>query len=88
MLRNLLDRFAGAAAVVGAESDQSDMMAAVRERVASGIDPLYVGDLVREGIGGDWPYIFTDAELEAYVDARFANIKAGFDRIREREPRR
>lgn len=62
----------------------SDM---VRQRVSQGIDPLYVGELVREGIEGDWPYIFTDAEFEPFVEARFANIKAGFDKIRDRKPR-
>ena len=43
---------------------------------------------MREGIEGNWPYIFTDTEFEPFIDARFAKIKAGFDRIREREPRR
>ena len=57
------------------------------ERVAKGIDPLYVGEFVREGIEGDWPYIFTDNEFEPLIDARFAAIKQGFDRIRGREPR-
>jgi hypothetical protein len=61
-------------------------LSAVRERVASGIDPLYVGDLVREGIEEDWPYIFTDNEFEPIIEARFAGIKAGFDRIRGRTP--
>ena len=58
----------------------------IRERVEAGIDPTYVGELVREGIEGDWPYIFTDNEFEPYVDGRFAAIKAGFDRIRGRTP--
>jgi hypothetical protein len=49
---------------------------------------MYVGELVREGIEGDWPYIFTDNEFEPYIDARFAGIKAGFERIRGREPKR
>ena len=47
----------------------------------------YVGELVREGIENDWPYIFTDVEFEPLIDARFAAIKQGFDRIRGREPR-
>lgn len=59
----------------------------VRERVANGIDPLYVGELVREGIENDWPYIFTDTEFEPVIDNRFAAIKQGFDRIRRRQPR-
>ena len=57
-------------------------------RIAAGIDPSYVGELVREGIENDWPYIFTDAEFEPFIEARFAAIKQGFDRIRGRAPRR
>jgi hypothetical protein len=53
-----------------------------------GIDPLYVGELVREAIENDWPYIFTDTEHEPFVEARFAAIRQGFDRIRGRTPRR
>lgn len=60
----------------------------LRKRLAAGIDPLYVGELVREGIEGDWPYIFTDAEFEPFIEARFARIKEGFDRIRDRVPAR
>jgi len=84
--RNLPDRFAGAAPRTPAEGPAVAWLSAVRERVASGIDPLYVGDLVREGIEDDWPYIFTDNEFEPIIEARFAGIKAGFDRIRERTP--
>jgi NAD(P)-dependent dehydrogenase (short-subunit alcohol dehydrogenase family) len=81
--RNLPDRFTRAD---GAPLDESLEM--IRERVATGIDPAYVGELVRDGIEGDWPYIFTDTEFEPFVEARFAGIKAGFDRIRNRTPRR
>jgi len=66
----------------------SPMYQMVRDRVATGIDPLYVGELVREGIENDWPYIFTDTEFEPFVEARFAAIKQGFDRVRNRTPRR
>ena len=59
-----------------------------RERVSKGIDPSYVGELVREGIEGNWPYIFTDPEYEPLIEARFTAIKHGFDRIRGRNPRR
>ncbi len=41
---------------------------------------------MREGIEGDWPYIFTDNEFEPAIAARFDGIKAGFDRIRGRTP--
>ena len=87
-MRNLQDRYAEAAVSVGARGDLPVWLSGIRERVAAGIDPMYVGELVREGIEGDWPYIFTDTEFEPYIDARFANIKAGFDRIRGREPKR
>jgi NAD(P)-dependent dehydrogenase (short-subunit alcohol dehydrogenase family) len=86
--RNLQDRYADAALALGAAGDPPAWIIAIRDQIAAGADPLYVGDLVREGIEGDWPYIFTDTQFEPLIDARFANIKAGFDRIREREPRR
>ena len=60
----------------------------IRERVSQGIDPAYVGELVRKGIENDWAYIFTDLEFEPQIEARFAAIKQGFDRIRDRVPRR
>jgi hypothetical protein len=60
----------------------------LEQRVSNGIDPFYVGELVREGIENDWPYIFTDVEFEPMIEARFAAIKQGFDRIRGRDPRR
>jgi len=91
--RNLPQRFKGAAPINRAPTEQQQAQAVqwlgnVRQRIETGIDPLYVGELVREGIEGDWPYIFTDTEFEPPIAARFANIKAGFDRVRDREPRR
>jgi len=71
------------------EGPIADIIKALQERINKfGIDPLYVGELVREGIENDWPYIFTDVEFEPLIEARFAAIKQGFDRIRGREPRR
>jgi len=86
--RNLPERFAGALPSRPAPGQAAieTWLGVVRERVAGGIDPLYVGELVREGIEGDWPYIFTDNEFEPAIEARFAGIKAGFDRIRGRVP--
>jgi NAD(P)-dependent dehydrogenase (short-subunit alcohol dehydrogenase family) len=83
--RNVPQRFAGA---MTAPLPEGPRVALVRERVATGIDPLYVGELVREGIENDWPYIFTDTEFEPAIAERFATIKQGFDRIRGRQPRR
>jgi hypothetical protein len=86
--RNLPARF-------GASIDQgpgeagplAERLKGIQDRVSQGIDPLYFGELVREGIENDWPYIFTDLEFEPMVEARFAAIKQGFDRIRDRAPR-
>jgi NAD(P)-dependent dehydrogenase (short-subunit alcohol dehydrogenase family) len=86
--RNLPDRFAGAMTAPSSDESRPSWLGAVRDRIAGGIDPLYVGELVREGIEGDWPYIFTDNEFEPFIDARFAGVKAGFDRIRDRTPKR
>jgi NAD(P)-dependent dehydrogenase (short-subunit alcohol dehydrogenase family) len=88
--RNVPQRFAGA--VVGnpppTEGPRAEFIKALQERINNGIDPLYVGELVREAIENDWPYIFTDTEHEPFIDERFAAIKQGFDRIRGRTPRR
>lgn len=86
--RNLPERFAGKVNRPPATGPIAERVKVIRDRVAQGIDPLYVGELVREGIENDWPYIFTDNEHEAFVDARFAAIKEGFNKIRGRIPRR
>lgn len=86
--RNLPERFAGKIGRPPATGAMAERIKSSRDRIAQGIDPLYVGELVREGIENDWPYIFTDNEYEAFVDARFAAIKEGFNRIRGRIPRR
>jgi NAD(P)-dependent dehydrogenase (short-subunit alcohol dehydrogenase family) len=87
-VRNLPGRYAGAVPATPMEGATPEWLTSIRDRIAGGIDPLYVGDLVREGIEEDWAYIFTDNEFEPFVDARFAGIKAGFDKIRGREPKR
>ncbi|HEY1453504.1 MAG TPA: SDR family NAD(P)-dependent oxidoreductase [Roseiarcus sp.] len=87
-VRNLPERFVRPSEAGLAAMRSSDMFRFIQDRVSHGIDPSYVGELVREGIEEDWPYIFTDPEFEPLVDARFAAIKQGFDRIRGREPRR
>jgi NAD(P)-dependent dehydrogenase (short-subunit alcohol dehydrogenase family) len=89
-IRTLPERFAGeiSAAAVPTEGPAAMMFQIAQAGIAAGIDPLYVGELVCEAIENDWPYIFTDTEFEFAVDARFAAIKAGFERIRQRKPRR
>jgi NAD(P)-dependent dehydrogenase (short-subunit alcohol dehydrogenase family) len=87
-LRNLPTRFSRPFEGRLAAMRSSEMFKFIQDRVSHGVDPTYVGELVREGIENDWPYIFTDVEFEPLVEARFAAIKQGFDRIRGREPRR
>ncbi len=87
-VRNLPERFDRPPAEALAAMRSSDMFKMIQERVSQGLDPLYVGELVREGVENDWPYIFTDLEFEPLIEMRFAAIKEGFDRIRGRNPRR
>jgi NAD(P)-dependent dehydrogenase (short-subunit alcohol dehydrogenase family) len=86
--RNVPARMAGAVETQPTDGPLAAFVEMASQRIAAGIDPLYVGELVREAIEGDWPYIFTDTEFEPLFDMRVAAIKAGFDRIRGREPRR
>lgn len=86
-LRNAPPGFASTLDPLPTEGPIAELVKVFQERVSSGIDPLYVGELVREGIENDWPYIFTDTEFEPFIDDRFATIKQGFDRIRGRQPR-
>ena len=86
--RNLPRRFAEAFQPMPTAGPLAERVNMVRERVSQGIDPLYVGELVREGVEKDWPYIFTDLEFEPMIEARFAAIKQGFDHIRGRNPKR
>jgi NAD(P)-dependent dehydrogenase (short-subunit alcohol dehydrogenase family) len=85
--RNIPGRFAGSIEEPPTEGPVAEFVKMVEDRVSHGIDPFYVGELVREGIEQDWPYIFTDIEFESLIDERFAAIKQGFDRIRGRELR-
>ncbi len=85
--RNIPDRFAGKIPEREPDVVQSELMQSAEDAIAHGIDPLYVGELVREAIEGDWPHIFTDLQFEPNVEERFAVIREGFDRIRGRVPR-
>ena len=86
--RNLPERFGEVSLNLTANESQAPWLQGIRDRIDSGIDPLYVGELVREGIENDWAYIFTDNEFEPFIDARFAAIRQGFDQVRGREPKR
>ncbi len=85
--RNIPDRFAGKIPEREADVVQSEALQDVEAAITHGIDPLYVGELVREAIENDWPHIFTDLQFEPYIEARFAMVREGFDRIRDRVPR-
>ena len=52
------------------EGPGAEFLRMIEDRVSTGIDPLYVAELVREGIEQDWPYIFTDNEFEPLIDER------------------
>jgi hypothetical protein len=86
--RNLPKRFEGGLRPMPTSGPIAEQVNMIRERVSGGIDPLYVGELVREGVEKDLPYIFTDLEFEPMIEARFAAIKQGFDRIRGCNPKR
>lgn len=85
--RAIPERLVGQIALPDPSSLPNEFAVMAAQAIQNGIDPLYVGELVVEGIEGDWPYIFTDNNFEGGVDLRFAAIKAGFDKIRGRKPR-
>ncbi|WP_353217804.1 SDR family NAD(P)-dependent oxidoreductase, partial [Sandarakinorhabdus sp.] len=86
--RAIPDRLAGKVALPDLSTAPAEMVAFMAQAINTGVDPLYVGELVVEAIQNDWAYIFTDTMFEQGVEARFAGIKAGFDHIRGRVPRR
>jgi NAD(P)-dependent dehydrogenase (short-subunit alcohol dehydrogenase family) len=86
--RNLPKRFEGALPALPTSGPRAEWINMLRERISQGIEPNYVGELVREGVEKDLPYIFTDLEFEPMIEARFAAIKQGFDHIRGRTPKR
>jgi NAD(P)-dependent dehydrogenase (short-subunit alcohol dehydrogenase family) len=86
--RNLPERYGPRLKAAMEQAPPNEFIKMLQARIEDGLDPDYVGELVREGIEGDWPYIFTDAEFEPYIEARFAAIRQGFDRIRGRTPPR
>lgn len=89
--RNLPERFASSTArrisALSPDEPMAQFVTMMKKRIEEGIDPLYVGELVREAIEQNELYIFTDTEFEPMFDARIAEIKKGFDRIRTRKPR-
>ncbi len=54
---------------------------AISDRVRTGHNPRYVGDLVCDGILNNHAYIFTDREHEPTIRARFEGILAAYERL-------
>lgn len=86
--RNLQSRFGADVDELFAPDEENEGADDFRARLEAGIDPAYVGELVREGIEKNWDYIVTDMEFEPIIRARFENIMAAYDRIKDREPKR
>lgn len=87
--RNLQDRFGGDVnELFNPDDAENEAALEFRARLEAGIDPLYVGELVREGIEKNWDYIVTDMEFQPIIEERFKAIMAAYDRIKDREPRR
>ena len=53
----------------------------ISDRIRTGHDPRYVGDLVCDGILNNHAYIFTDREHEPTIRARFDSILAAYERL-------
>lgn len=45
----------------------------------TGVDPLWVGEMVRQAVVDDVPYIFTHAETRESVDERYRSMVESFD---------
>jgi NAD(P)-dependent dehydrogenase (short-subunit alcohol dehydrogenase family) len=82
--RNLPARFSRAARTGPLDATTAAGLTEFRRLIAAGADPDAVGELVREAIVGDWPYIFTDTAFEPAVERRLDRIREGFERIRGR----
>jgi hypothetical protein len=55
--------------------------AEVAERVRAGMDPQAVAERVLAAIRNDELYVFTHPEYRPAIEARFAGILAGFDKL-------
>jgi NAD(P)-dependent dehydrogenase (short-subunit alcohol dehydrogenase family) len=58
----------------------------IEKTIEDGLDPLWVGRLVRQAVVDDELYIFTHPDTREPVEARFGAIRAGFDWT-DRQPR-
>ncbi|MDP6980127.1 MAG: SDR family NAD(P)-dependent oxidoreductase [Myxococcota bacterium] len=51
----------------------------VAKFIAKGLDPEWVGRMVRQAVIDDQPFIFTHADTRELVDDRYERMKASFD---------
>jgi NAD(P)-dependent dehydrogenase (short-subunit alcohol dehydrogenase family) len=51
----------------------------IEKTIEDGLDPLWVGRMVRQAVVDDELYIFTHPDTREPVEARFGAIRAGFD---------
>ena len=59
--RNLPERYGPRLKAAMEQAPPNEFIKMLQARIEDGLDPDYVeAELVREGIEGDWPYIFTD----------------------------
>ncbi len=59
----------------------------VQRQTDAGVDPEHVGRLVRDAVLGNRPYVFTDRENRALVEARFGAILEAFGALDGADPR-
>jgi NAD(P)-dependent dehydrogenase (short-subunit alcohol dehydrogenase family) len=80
--RTRQDRYGAAHEQGEANKDQRAAMAQV---IASGIDPLVVGERVLEAIKADELYIFTHPDMQDAIEARFGAIRTAFEHAKQSE---
>lgn len=56
-----------------------EINAMIEKLIEDGVDPLWVGRMVRQAVIDDELYIFTHPETREPVEARFDAVRAGFD---------
>lgn len=83
--RNRPDRFGGAPDPSKMTAQEKAGQEMVNNFLKGGLDPRIVGELVLEAVKGDWPYIFTDPNMRAAVEKRYAGLLKGFDQAANSE---
>jgi NAD(P)-dependent dehydrogenase (short-subunit alcohol dehydrogenase family) len=71
----------GAAPVLDPSSLAAAMVAQIRERIETGIDPADVARRVLSAIRNDELYVFTHPDMRRVVEGRFEAIQAAMDKV-------